>query len=110
MTAASPGAWDHEVDVLVVGTGAGAMTAALKAHDDGGDVLLIEKTSAHGLLRSVLMVGFLGAFTTFSTFSLQTLALLEEGRLMAAALYTFGSVALCVIATAIGVAVTRAAV
>jgi len=41
-------AWDLEVDVLVVGTGAGAMTAALKAHDEGGDVLLIEKTSQYG--------------------------------------------------------------
>jgi len=40
--------WDHEVDVLVVGTGAGGMTAALKAHDDGGEVLLIEKTSQYG--------------------------------------------------------------
>ncbi|MBW2272367.1 MAG: FAD-binding protein [Deltaproteobacteria bacterium] len=40
--------WDHEVDVLVVGTGAGAMTAALKAHDQGGRVLLIEKSSQYG--------------------------------------------------------------
>ena len=42
------GNWDHEVDVLVVGTGAGGMTAALKAHDEGGDVLLIEKTDQYG--------------------------------------------------------------
>ena len=42
------GNWDHEVDVLVVGTGAGGMTAALKAHDEGGDVLLIEKTNQYG--------------------------------------------------------------
>ena len=40
--------WDHEVDVHVVGTGAGGMTATLKAHDEGGDVLLIEKTSQYG--------------------------------------------------------------
>ncbi len=40
--------WDHEVDVLVVGTGAGAMTAAIKAHDDGGKVLLIEKSDKYG--------------------------------------------------------------
>lgn len=40
--------WDHEVDVLVVGTGAGAMTAALKVHDEGGRVLLIEKSSQYG--------------------------------------------------------------
>ncbi|MED5261343.1 MAG: FAD-binding protein [Myxococcota bacterium] len=42
------GNWDHEVDVLVVGTGAGGMTAALKVHDEGGDVLLIEKTDQYG--------------------------------------------------------------
>ena len=40
--------WDEEVDVLVVGSGAGAMTAALRAHDEGGEVLLIEKTSQYG--------------------------------------------------------------
>jgi len=39
---------DHEVDVLVVGSGAGAMTAALRAHDGGARVLLIEKTDRYG--------------------------------------------------------------
>lgn len=40
--------WDHSVDVLVVGSGAGAMTAALKSYDLGGEVLLIEKASYYG--------------------------------------------------------------
>ncbi len=40
--------FDAEVDVLVVGTGAGGMTAALKAHDEGGRVLVIEKTDQYG--------------------------------------------------------------
>ena len=40
--------WDEEVDVLVVGTGAGAMTAALRVHDQGGRTLLIEKTAQYG--------------------------------------------------------------
>jgi 3-oxosteroid 1-dehydrogenase len=48
MSEGTAGSWDHEVDVLVVGTGAGAMTAALKAHDEGGRVLLIEKTDQYG--------------------------------------------------------------
>lgn len=39
---------DHSVDVLVVGSGAGAMTAALRAHDQGGNTLLIEKTDRYG--------------------------------------------------------------
>jgi 3-oxosteroid 1-dehydrogenase len=41
--------WDHEVDVLVVGSGNGGMTAALCAHEYGaGSVLLIEKNTAFG--------------------------------------------------------------
>jgi 3-oxosteroid 1-dehydrogenase len=48
MTDSDTGTWDHEVDVLVVGTGAGAMVAALRAHDQGGSALLIEKTDRYG--------------------------------------------------------------
>lgn len=40
--------WDHSVDVLIVGSGAGAMTAALKSYDLGGEVLLIEKGKYYG--------------------------------------------------------------
>lgn len=36
------------VDVVVVGSGAGAMTAAIKAHDEGLSVLVIEKSNAYG--------------------------------------------------------------
>lgn len=40
--------WDHECDVLVVGSGAGGMTAALRARDLGLDVLLVEKSDRYG--------------------------------------------------------------
>jgi len=41
--------WDHEVDVLVVGSGNGGMTAAVCAHEMGaGKVLLIEKNNMYG--------------------------------------------------------------
>ena len=40
--------WDHTVDLLVVGSGAGAMTAAATAHDRGGAPLLIEKSNRYG--------------------------------------------------------------
>lgn len=40
--------WDQAVDLLVVGSGAGAMTAALTGYDNGADVLLIEKGSQYG--------------------------------------------------------------
>jgi 3-oxosteroid 1-dehydrogenase len=39
---------DHTVDLLIVGSGAGAMTTALCAHDRGGKALLIEKTDLYG--------------------------------------------------------------
>lgn len=40
--------WDKEVDVLVVGSGGAAMTAATLAHDGGAEVLLIEKAEIFG--------------------------------------------------------------
>ncbi len=40
--------WDHSVDLLVVGSGAGAMTTGICAHDNGMSTLLIEKTDQFG--------------------------------------------------------------
>jgi 3-oxosteroid 1-dehydrogenase len=40
--------WDQTVDVLVVGSGSGALTAAISAHDCGGSVLVIEKSDRYG--------------------------------------------------------------
>jgi 3-oxosteroid 1-dehydrogenase len=40
--------WDHEVDLLVVGSGAGAQTTAIVAKDRGADVLMIEKGEQFG--------------------------------------------------------------
>lgn len=40
--------WNHEVDFLVVGSGAGAMSAGIVAHDLGARVLLIEKSPQYG--------------------------------------------------------------
>jgi 3-oxosteroid 1-dehydrogenase len=48
MTAAATPQWDHTVDLLVVGSGAGAMTAGIVAHDRGANVLLIEKSDRYG--------------------------------------------------------------
>ncbi len=45
---ASTTGWDQTVDLLIVGTGAGAMAAAITTHDRGGTALLIEKTSLYG--------------------------------------------------------------
>jgi 3-oxosteroid 1-dehydrogenase len=48
MTDASAPEWDHTVDLLIIGSGAGAMTAAITAYDRGGDALLIEKSDRYG--------------------------------------------------------------
>jgi 3-oxosteroid 1-dehydrogenase len=40
--------WDHSVDFLVVGSGAAGMTAAVRAHDLGGDTLVVEKSPSYG--------------------------------------------------------------
>lgn len=54
-----------------------------------------------------LMTGVLGGFTTFSAFSLETVALIERGALGAAAAYAALSVVLSVGALALGMAMVR---
>ena len=52
--------------------------------------------------RDFLMIGVCGGFTTFSSFSLQTLNLARNGDWPAAVGYTLGSVVLCLAAVVIG--------
>ncbi|MGH1461107.1 MAG: fluoride efflux transporter CrcB [Neptuniibacter sp.] len=70
-------------------------------------VLILEKSRLSPELRPLLMVGFMGAFTTFSTFSLETIAMLQEGHVMSAAIYISLSVLLCLIALYGGLWFTR---
>ena len=53
-------------------------------------------------LRLLVMIGICGGFTTFSSFSLQTLDLMRAGAVTRAALNVALSVVLCVAAVAIG--------
>lgn len=55
-----------------------------------------------------LMTGFLGGFTTFSAFSLDTLKLIQSGQTLQAAAYVLGSIALSLAAVALGVALMKA--
>lgn len=51
-----------------------------------------------GYARDFVMIGVLGGFTTFSSFSLQTLALVRDGEWSGAALNVVSSVVLCLVA------------
>ncbi|MFQ5702751.1 MAG: fluoride efflux transporter CrcB [Gemmatimonadales bacterium] len=53
-------------------------------------------------LRAAVTIGLIGAFTTFSTFSYETVALLDHGEWSGAAAYLVGSVVLALAAAFVG--------
>jgi len=53
-------------------------------------------------MRQLILVGFCGGFTTFSSFSLQTLVHLDQGQWGRALAYVGGSVLLCLLAVWLG--------
>ena len=57
--------------------------------------------------RLLIAIGLLGAFTTFSTFSLDTLVLVQDGAWGSAVLNVFASVVLCLAGCALGMAMAR---
>jgi fluoride exporter len=54
-------------------------------------------------IRFLVAIGVFGGFTTFASFSLQTLELIRDAKIVRAMLYTVGSVALCLGAAALGI-------
>jgi fluoride exporter len=58
-------------------------------------------------VRAFLTIGFCGGYTTFSTFSYETMALLEDGEWARAGVYITASVILSLIATFLGLALAR---
>lgn len=70
-------------------------------------VLITEQVRFGPEWRGFVTVGFLGAFTTFSTFSLDALGLLQRGDLAIAALYVVGSVVVCLAAAWLGLTLAR---
>ena len=70
-------------------------------------VFMIERMDVSVEWRAGLMIGLLGAFTTFSTFSIETLNLLESGEQLKAALNILLSVTLCILGCWLGMIVGR---
>jgi CrcB protein len=70
-------------------------------------IWLIDRMTAGPALRAFLLIGVLGAFTTFSTFSMETLNLMEAGHPVKALANILVSVIVCVAAAGLGVLAAR---
>ncbi len=70
-------------------------------------VLLLERYDIDPEWRAAVLIGVLGSFTTFSTFSIETLNLLEQGDIMRAMMNIVLSVLLCLAAVWLGVIIGR---
>ena len=66
-----------------------------------------ERFSLSETARVGLSVGFLGAFTTFSAFSLQLLTDIQDGQVLRAAVYAAATVFLCLISCLVGMELAR---
>lgn len=70
-------------------------------------IVLLERAALGAEWRAFLLVGLLGAFTTFSTFSIETLNLLEQADYAKAMANALISVVACIAAAFAGVVVAR---
>lgn len=70
-------------------------------------VVINEKSGLQPFGQQLLTVGFLGAFTTYSTYSLDALRMLEQGQVVSAVIYLVGTMVVCLLATFAGLSLTR---
>ena len=69
--------------------------------------LLEERFLADPTLRIFLTIGILGGFTTFSSFSYETVALLRDAEVLRASVNIIASVGGCLLATTAGIIIGR---
>jgi CrcB protein len=70
-------------------------------------ILLTDKILVGDNLRFAVMIGFLGAFTTFSTFELEIWSLIKENQYFTAFIYLFLSVAVGFLGIVAGISLAR---
>tara|TARA_B100000378_G_scaffold138377_1_gene111725 strand:+ start:2163 stop:2540 length:378 start_codon:yes stop_codon:yes gene_type:complete len=70
-------------------------------------IFFAEKLSVADQWRPVIITGFLGAMTTFSTFSLDALLLFQQGHYNTALFYVLSSVMICIFAAYVGMQIAR---
>jgi len=70
-------------------------------------ILLVDRFSTSPELRAFLLIGFLGSFTTFSSFSLETINLFTNGESLKAFVNMLVSVFVCVGACGLGMILGR---
>ncbi|HEY1332279.1 MAG TPA: fluoride efflux transporter CrcB [Actinomycetota bacterium] len=70
--------------------------------------MLAERLSVAPWVRSTVTIGFLGAYTTFSTLSFETYRLLQDGAVGLAAANALGSISSGIVAVYLGVILARA--
>lgn len=70
-------------------------------------VLLVERLALSPEWRAAILIGMLGGYTTFSSFSIETLLLFEQGEQFKAMMNVLLSVSLCLLAVWLGVVAGR---
>lgn len=70
-------------------------------------VVIVERSGVNGYWRELLMVGFCGGLTTFSTFSLDAILLWQQGQAQTAILYVVLSMIFCIVAALVAIMLTR---
>lgn len=70
-------------------------------------VLLVEKPMLPLWLKPLVMTGMLGAFTTFSTFSMEAVLLLQKGAIISASGYVIANACVSILAFCAALTITR---